>query len=63
MTKAIIINAKEEMTGLKYPICSKCHNAVSVMRMTPTSVEIACFKEAKYCPWCGSKFIKRTVRK
>ena len=60
-SKAIVIYKKSDLTGSKYPACSKCHNAVFVMRMTPTSVEMACFKDAEYCPWCGSKFIKRGI--
>lgn len=59
MTKAIIINIKEDMTGFKYPACSKCHAAISIVKMNNTSIEIADFKSAKYCPYCGSKFIKK----
>ena len=56
---AIIIYIKSYLTGAKYPICSSCSKPVSTVRFTPTLFEFTELREANYCPYCGSKFIKR----
>ena len=60
-SKAIIIYKKCEFTGGKYPVCSKCLQPVFSTRFTKDSIETVVLWDANYCPYCGSKFIKRGI--
>lgn len=58
-SKAIIIYLTNKKTGTKFPVCSKCNVPLNCVKIDASFIKYAIFEHANYCPYCGSKFIKR----